>query len=276
MGQHDIGRCFVASYPKSGNTWLRFIIFHLVYRREPESSKELDALVNSSRDGVMVGSRTPFRKTHARPSAIEPLLSRSTRAIHIVRHPLDVMRSAANYARLTGEGPAEEGAALDAWRTRWLEAYARAGGHPLWEDEPYHYGTWAHNTSEWRDLDSVPVLRLRYEDLLQEPAAAIVAVARFLEIDIGPAEIADCVGKTNFHAMRAFETREMQLARELGRPLGRFSQAARLKAAESGVRFFDKGASGSYREAIPAPIAALAWDAMRPVAETLGYTYTSE
>lgn len=276
MSERNVGRCFVASYPKSGNTWLRFIVFHLVNKRQPKSSEELDALVNSARDGPVMGSGGPFRKTHARPSAIAALMSRSVKAIHIVRHPLDVMRSAANFARLTGEGPPGDGAELDAWRAEWLEAYARAGGHPPWVGAPFFYGTWADNTSEWRSLDSVPMLRLRFEDLLQDPAATVLVIARFLEIDVGPAEIVDCVDKTSFQAMKAFEDCEMKRARELGRSIGRFSQPARLRAAESGVRFFDKGSSGSYRQAIPAPIAALAWDAMRPVAETLGYTLSRE
>lgn len=273
MTHDDRGRCFVASYPKSGNTWLRFIIFHLAFRRAPKSSRELDAFVNSANDGSPPEDIGHFRKTHALPSALAPLLTPSSKAIYVVRHPLDVMRSALNYAILTGEAPALDGDALENWKTNWLDAYARFGGHPAWQGAPHFCGTWAQNAEAWYELSAIPVLRLRYEDMLADPTESVSQIAQFLGIELASSELAECVQATSFSVMRAFEEHEMQMARELGRSLGRFSIPARLHAAEKGVRFFDKGQAGTYRTTLPGDVAAQGWEAMGSTAERVGYRF---
>lgn len=254
-------RTWLVSYPKSGNTWLRFVAFHLTHGRLPRDSVELDRFINSAlppRDGET------FKKSHAASGALAPSLGAHDRVIYIVRHPLDVFQSALNYAWLNGE-------VAESDLSDWMARYAARGGHPPWERAPYSAGTWADNVRSWRDHSAHPVLWISYEESLHDLEAVARRVAGFIGALSDDDSIAACVNDTSFAALRSFEQRELDAAAGAGAPQGRFSSPERLKAAGDGVRFFNRGSIGSWRDVIPRPVAEAAWAVLEPVAFDLGY-----
>ena len=94
---------WLASYPKSGNTWVRFIIAALV-RGEIKSSAEVARQVPDIHDGIkghhLLGQHTTVVKTHWGWRADLPLREDTIGAICVVRNPLDVIESNQNYALL--------------------------------------------------------------------------------------------------------------------------------------------------------------------------------
>lgn len=265
ISAREDGTILLASYPKSGNTWLRFIVYHLHHGRMPEHSIELDQFINSKLNHR--GAR--YRKTHATRDHISSLGIDVGGIITIVRHPLDVLQSALNYALLTGEVPPD--ANRNGCQREWIEKYVEHRGHPAWIGEPINAGSWPDNVLGWMRERSAPILSIRYEDTLADPICCIRRIASFLQIEVDSEAIQHCSDQTRFDALRAFEEAELQRAWEAGSTVGRFSSGARLKTAKSGLRFFQKGTSGSYRTAIAEDLLATAWRAFASAAEELNY-----
>ena len=253
---------WLVSYPKSGNTWFRFIIFHLVHGRLPENSRELDEFLNS-RPRLRPTDR--FKKSHANVSTLSAKLEPQDKVIYIHRHPLDVLQSAANYAVLTGEISIDD-------RPQWIDAYIENGGHPLWFLPPFEAGPWSENISGWVSSEAAPTLIISYEAALSDPLQEIRRLAKFLSFDLDEATLLACAERTTFEALRAFEESELNAARKDNEPKGRFSDRRRLEAADDGVRFFNKGSADAWRDTLDKQQAQKAWTRFKDVAELLGYS----
>lgn len=86
---------WIASYPKSGNTWLRFLIAHLAHG-ELERSGDLQARVPDAhkvRDwSASKVSGAEFIKTHWLPRHL-PKQFTTAGLVYIARNPFDVIAS---------------------------------------------------------------------------------------------------------------------------------------------------------------------------------------
>ncbi len=256
---------WIVSYPKSGNTWFRFILFYLNHGRAPKSSLELDNFMNSRLPPP--GGVPRYMKSHAMPENLRRYFPKSIGAIYIYRHPLDVLQSTLNYAVLIGE-------ISEAEKDAWIETYIKAGGYPLWLQDPHNSGTWIENVTSWLNETELPVHYVGYEDTLANPRKAIKDVAGFLNIPVDDKLLDECVDATRFEELKAFEGRELEAAKEAGKPLGRFSTGARVEThSKLGVRFFNKGTAGSWRAAISQDAAERAWERFSEVANRLGYKF---
>lgn len=270
------GIVWIASYPKSGNTWARFIYFFLVHGRAHTSSAEVDRFVNAKLPAPEPVSSLRLVKTHAHMDALSVYVKHTDSAIYVHRHPLDALCSALNYALLTGEVDLEglSVAALDQWKQSWIAAFLETGGHPLWLESPFNCGTWCDNMKSWV-LDPPPfrVLRLAYEDLLQGPEAAVRQIAKFAELSVAPESIRECVEATSFVSLRRMEATEIALANTQERTIGRFSVEARRKAASMGIKFFNEGRSGYYREVLSKSQILKGQQVFSDVARQFGYGF---
>ncbi len=263
MSIDDVGITWLVSFPKSGNTWLRFLTYYLHHEGFPPESRSLDKFCNSSLP-PRPGQR--FKKSHFVADRLVPLTGPDDRIVYIHRHPLDVLQSAANYAVLVGEAEAAD-------RRAFVDRYAAIGGNPAWiEGHPY-CGTWPENVAGWADERRRPVHMVGYEAMLDEPLATTTALARFLGCRHDAPFIREAVHANRFEALQAFEAAEMTEARRASRPLGRFSGPSRLAAAEHGYKFFNTGKSGVYGDALSSAQADAAWETMGDAARSLGYDY---
>lgn len=253
---------WLVTYPKSGNTWLRFVTFHVLMDRAPASSRELDAMINTR--FALPESGPLIKKSHATREALSDAMGKGTRVIYMHRHPLDVMQSALNYALLTGEIVAAD-------RDGWVDAFLRRGGNPLWIAEPFSAGTWAENVLSWKAAPGA--LMLSYERCLSKPRKMVRLIADYLGKPMKSAALDAAADATSFTSLRAFETREIEKLHATGAAQGRFTGLERQPALEEGRRFFNRGTVGSYREVFGASELKRAWRVFRPVAEALGYTY---
>ncbi len=158
---------FLASFPRSGNTWVRVIIANILHpNRLLQSLSELDELTPDIHKGLpddaggrrVIKTHRPFFLRHGRN---EPRLYQ--RAIYIVRHPYNVARSLFHYLSFQDK--------VESWED---VLSVMILGNARW-------GSWQSNVLSWRSAgDEREVLMLRYEDLQGELDEGVRRIADFL------------------------------------------------------------------------------------------------
>lgn len=215
------GLVWLASYPKSGNTWMRVLLAnllangdrpqninalpeeeHLISRWrfadetliEPDllSQKEMASLRRAQADYVAATVTKAFVcKTHERFG--EEVLGRSARcAIYLVRDPRDTAISMSHHM----------GVSLDETITRMTDPAAHTGTHLQIRTR---IGDWAGHVGAWTDQDVLPVLTVRYEDLRTDTAASLSRVVAFLGGEATEAQIQRAVGYSGLEELQRQE-----------------------------------------------------------------------
>lgn len=200
---------WLSSYPKSGNTWLRFLLYGYFFgvpggsadvaRRIPDLHVARQLMKAEPFD--VGGKRTIFIKSHHMFTPWHPMRAETAGAIHVVRHPRDVLLSNLHYARLVDDNdvnPLSD--------EQYARAFIRFGGDPRWIR--YGMGTWLDHLAAWTQNSSVPALRLRYEDLKARPDAELRKVLAFLNLRPNEDRLKVAVEVGSFERMRSLETRE--------------------------------------------------------------------
>src|SRR5262245_16333708 len=102
---------WLASYPKSGNTWVRFMLGNLMLGRV-NSSAEITHQIPDIHYGItgqhLFGNHVTIIKTHWKYWPTLPLREDTVGVIYIIRHPLDVLESCQNFAMLRSGNLREE------------------------------------------------------------------------------------------------------------------------------------------------------------------------
>jgi aryl sulfotransferase len=276
------GIWWLASYPKSGNTWLRAFISALV-SGQPVDINAMH-LLGASADG-----RSPFdealgiasvvlsfeQETNLRPRAYEiwaaeaarPLYCKAHDAYHltplgeplfpavatrgvvyVVRDPRAVAVSLANYMAWSVEeaiARMDDPAAMSASSTRRLSHHLRI-----------ILLRWSDHVESWLAAP-FPVHLLRYEDMRADPHGAFAAAAAFLGLPCDRAAIAAAIEATTFSQLQAQE-------RQVG-----FHERPRHTAA-----FFREGKVDGWRRTLTPEQAAHIVAAHGAVMRRLGYDVT--
>lgn len=224
------GIVWLASYPKSGNTWVRAFL-HNLFRNptvafdinrmdelsfgdsKPNAYLAVDpnwtpaysmkqtfalrarvhrAIAASSRDSVFV-------KTHSALLEAEgfPLITMevTTGAIYIVRNPLDVVLSVAHHFALP----------LDTAIT-----HMAVRGHVMAQNEINTYemtGSWSQNVESWTDQPSPGLHVVRYEDMQESPRKAFGGIAGFLGLKPPRERLERAIKQSSFRVLQEQERR---------------------------------------------------------------------
>ena len=221
----------LASYPKSGNTWIRCLLTAWINGGEMEELGRLTApamlsirqqfddytgvasadlrldqidrlrpqfhrAVTQDMDGPL------FVKLHDRfyrNRAGDPVFGgRAFRGVvHIVRHPCAVAASYAQHLHRpldeTIELMANEDALHD-WRSDGIDTLL-----------PQRIGSWSSHCASWLDQEEIPRLTLRYEDLVREPEVHFSALLEFAGEAADRDRAADAVEACRFEKLRDLE-----------------------------------------------------------------------
>jgi hypothetical protein len=185
---------FIVSYPKSGNTWTRFLVASLIHNEEPMTFLKADKVIPT----VDSQSRKYF-KSLPRPRVIKshfPFDQNYQRVIYIVRDPKDVAVSQYHYQ--IKRKVLEDGHPIDEWIARYV-----AG-------ETCPYGSWGENVGSWLAArhQNPNFLLLRYEDMIQRTDVELIKIARFLGIDPTPERIQWAISQSTADRMRKLEQKE--------------------------------------------------------------------
>ncbi len=223
---------WIASYPKSGNTWFRLFLTNLLRdAEEPADINDTESTpIASARGiadeeiGVETSDLTPAEIARLRPKVYEqvaseaeeplfmkvhdawtllddgtPLLSaRATRgAIYIIRNPMDVAISAADF----------NGSEIYAFIARLADNKATLASQPkrLADQLGQILLSWSEHVLSWVDRSGVPIHVMRYEDMGAEPLAAFTAAVRFAGLEHDEEQIARAIRFSAFDELKRQE-----------------------------------------------------------------------
>jgi hypothetical protein len=255
---------WLASYPKSGNTWLRFLAANLVFGPQ-DSAATLARLVPDVHE--MGGTPAPptqpmLLKTHFACTPRMPLFDATSGAIYIVRHPADVMVSGFHYARRSGTCV---GDTAEAW-PGYVDKFIAQRGDPRWI--AMGMGSWEQNVMSWFGEDlPFPVARVRYEDLLAAPKDAAQGLATLLRPNASVAEVERAAANSSFQRMREIEEADIREQR-----VGIFYKPYLQGAINDGVRFMRGGRAGDGDTMLQGAQRSRFIDAFGPLIRALGYS----
>ena len=249
---------WLASYPKSGNTWMRAFLHNLlrnparpmdinaldqfclgdaqVYWYEHVSGKKIAELTRQEIAGLRPKVHEAFTKAH--PDSVfakthnmlgqsegEPLvnLDCTIGAIYVVRNPLDVCLSLADHAGVS----IDQAIALMA---------DPAGGSETDAINVYEvFGSWSMHVESWTQEERPSLIWVRYEDLLAKPAKHFARVANFLGLAPPRERLKKAMQFSSFKVLRSQEAR-----------------AGFRERSQHSERFFRAGKAGQWRQALNA------------------------
>ena len=261
---------WIASYPKSGNTWVRNLVANVIFGEIANSAALMELIpdihvaINAShlrREGAT------FIKTHWMYHPKLPLREDTAAAIYVVRHPLDVIVSNLNYYLLRhGEAyfgaPEAEQARI---RQAYVDSFIEHGGEEAWL--AHGFGGWAEHVASWLHKDvPFPRLTVRYEDLEADPADFVAKLCKACNVERSAEAIAAAIKAASFERMQEMEEREI----EAGTP-GFFNDGSFGASHAQGLRFMNTGRSGSYRQHLTPEQQAKAAERFAGIMQPLGY-----
>lgn len=261
---------WIASYPKSGNTWMRFLLANLLFA-PVKSSAELSSMIPDIHDGITAGQlhgdEGIFVKTHWEYQPKMALREDTIGSIYIVRHPLQVVVSNLNYMILRAGNEyfrASEQQRLSL-RKIYIDDFIRAGGDPQWCG--HGMGTLLENYRSWSSGDpAYPVHIVRYEDMKADTVGVISGLAAFLKTQVSQETIEAAVAASSFDALRRMEEREIADGAS-----SLFSYGGYTQAQEHGQRFMNEAALNSYLDVMTPEQIAAATDRFGPILKGAGY-----
>jgi Sulfotransferase domain len=202
---------YIAAFPKSGITYLNFMLFHALFDR-PQDARLIDSDyifdVHESLARVPAQGEVPcYLKVHFSYSSGIPLRDRAARAVYLLRDPVDVMMSVWDFKHLTGEDglldvlPPQHDAMFQRFCQHWLTT----GGliYP-WA------GSWKANVASWLDQTDLPLLVVRYEQLKAKPFEELRRILSFLGREASDAHVAAAVEAGKPENMRKLEAQEIK------------------------------------------------------------------
>ncbi len=244
---------WLASYPKSGNTWLRFLI-HTYFHGPVVHSKEVEAFIPGlHRAGFSLPHNREWScvKTHFRYTGVHPHLDMTAGFVYLIRHPADVLRSSVNYIYFNETNLPPLSVVVKHCITHLGYARWRELGMGSW---PEHVLSWQHAAKHY------PHVFLRFEDLKRDPAAQLRKVVELLGETPDEGRIAQAIENSSFEVMKQREEREANDGD------GVFPFSCR-----KGQVFMRNGKSTGSLEEMAAGADELFWDQMGGYAEQFGY-----
>lgn len=243
---------WLASFPKSGNTWTRSFLAH--YFMPPGQAPDINNLRRFTTADVrqdffdraagrpfvaqtfddwllmrvkavkLIAASKPgthFVKTHCPILRIGPIdlidPAVTAAAVYIIRNPFDV---APSYARHLGVGideaiaTMENEKAINATPTRILEIIGR----------------WDHHVESWTGAPGLARHVMRYEDMIADTERAFRGLLGFLRVPVQDGTLRRTIRETSFAALRKQEEEKGFIERPSGME-----------------RFFTKGQAGAWR-----------------------------
>ncbi len=228
------GLVWLASYPKSGNTWTRAFLSNLAavlageneeldvnsinrftigenflqfyeerlgYKPTEKHRKEIAAVRHQVQEWIADKFEgLVFVKTHNGlvldhgRSIIN--FAVTSGAIYIIRNPLDVAISLAHHLGKTIDEAVETMARPDT-ETPINEKRV----HEIW-------GSWSQNVESWTRKPHPAIYVMRYEDMLAAPDKTFGGLARHLLLDASPAQLAVAIERSSFAKLRSQEEKD--------------------------------------------------------------------
>lgn len=265
---------YVASYPKSGNTWIRLVAAAYAMGKEA-GLQDLVQYDDISVFAYQAVSPIPLNdlggdvEAQLRPAAMmvlawqieDAVLVKSHHAcvavngmhlwnpqwcgkvVNPVRDPRDICCSAKDHFGMDSYMDAAEFMSND--------------GQTIGGDDKLHHvlGTWSDHVKSWLETDQVPVHTVRYEDMQDDPAREFADILDFLGVgEVNGERVEWAVEVCRFDRLQEME-----------------EKAGFPEKSEHQDRFFRKGKAGGWQDELPSEVARKIEDDHSEMMERLGY-----
>ena len=253
------GIIWLASYPKSGNTWLRAFLHNLLKNPEqPADINQLDQFclgdslagwyehISGGRKVLEMSTAeiqelrpkvhaaftrahpdSVFAKTHNILAEVAgvPLVTmeHTAGAMYVLRNPLDVCLSLADHFGMS----LDDAVAM----LNDPHAGAKADERTVFE----FYGSWSQHVESWTKEDRPELFWMRYEDMLEKPLQTFGRAARFLSLTPPRPRLEKAIRFSSFKVLANQEA----------------NRGFRERSVHS-ERFFRVGRAGQWRKALSA------------------------
>lgn len=221
---------WLASYPKSGNTWVRLFLQNLLNEGDQPIDinaslpigfmhgangtffnrttllkhtvlKREEIYVLQSQSYAQIESNSLFLKTHNAFQEHDKSTAFSNevsdKVIYIVRNPLDLVISYAHFMDKTIDETI-----LIMKNEQHSIAHNLIKGQ---EQLPQFLGSWSSNVSSWLNQSAIPILLVKYEDLLEKPFEEFMKIVQFLKLDKNPKMVKKAMEFSSFNQLQAQE-----------------------------------------------------------------------
>ena len=237
---------FIVSYPRSGNTWTRFLVANLLHPQENVTFASIENHVpDSEAQSSLHLKRIPrprFIKSH------QYFHPRYRKVVYIVRDPRDVALSYYDFQRKYRQ--IEDAYPLASFVSDFVAGRMISAS----------WGTWRENVGSWiySRGGSPGFLLLRYEDLLADTLNQTARLAEFLGVQPTAALLERAIGRSAADNMRKLEQTQGDAW-------------VSTKGKRTDIPFVRGATSGGWRTKLPASSIAEIEGAWGSLMTTLGY-----
>ena len=252
---------WIASYPKSGNTWIRALLSAYLYSQDgifkfdllknisqfptredvQEFTNNFKSPVETSKYWITaqkklnLDKKIHFLKTHSSMCNLEGNSftdkANTIAAIYVVRDPRNVITSIANHYEFSINDAFE-----------FLTNKRKIIFDPEYQDygDIQFLGDWTNHYKSWKNLTIVPVKIVKYEDLLHNSEKTFVNLLEFLKkfisINIDVKKLKNAIISTNFNTLKSREEK-----------FG-FEESIMSKKNNKKIKFFNLGKDNDWKK----------------------------
>ena len=255
---------WIASYPKSGNTWVRSLLSAYLYTEDGifnfnllkkilkfPSKKYLKSFTKDFSDIKKISeywipaqnrinlyneNESIFLKTHSALCTLEnnsfTNKANTQAVIYIVRDPRNVITSISNHYSFN----IEESYNFMIDNSRMLVA-DKWGGKNFGISEML--GSWSQHYKSWQNIKFAPILNIKYENLINDTKNSLITIInflqRFIEVKVDNKKILKTVESCNFENLSKMEKKQG------------FDEAAYSEKTNKKVDFFHLGEKNNWQ-----------------------------
>ena len=254
---------WIASYPKSGNTWLRTLISSYYYSKEgifsqniiknigqfpekihfqsfdyiPEIPIDTSRFWIKAQEKINLDKKLRFFKTHNVFGSINNRKftnkANSIGCIYIVRDPRNVITSLSNHYELNYSDALK-------WMlssNKYIYDYEKSQEYSDFQ----FISSWENNYKSWKSQKEFPIKIIKYEDLLAETFAVFTDIIEFINKTtnnnekINKRKIKNSIASTSFHKLQQNEKKNG------------FSESISSRIAKKQIPFFFLGPKNDWK-----------------------------
>ena len=282
---------WIASYPKSGNTWIRSLLssylfsdngkfnFKLLKNIEQFSSKNLSLKFQKnlsyqtrisknwipSQKIINQDNKIRFFKTHNAMCAINGNKFtdkfNTLAAIYVVRDPRNLITSLANHYELNLD---ETFSFLTNKRKIIFPINLGEEKKDIKENEDFNFlGDWSDHYQSWKNINFCPIKIIKYEDLLTDVQKVFVStldfLSKFLKIKFDKKKINTSLISTSFQNLSQMEKNE------------EFQESVTSFKTDKKIKFFNLGKKNNWKNLLDPQIEKKIREVFSKEMKELGY-----
>jgi hypothetical protein len=182
---------FIVSYPKSGNTWVRFLLANILFNEEDINFQNISDYIldiyENNHDHIAYKHHPRYLKSH------EYFDPRYKKIVFVVRDPRDVLISF--YYHQLKSMQIKDGYPIEKFADSFIKGSVGK------------FGSWQENVGSWIGArqDDPSFLIIKYENLIQNANKEVLKITNHFNINTNQTIIEKAVSKSSFENMKKTE-----------------------------------------------------------------------